>query len=134
MFVRANAGSENDSSPEATLELSSRLWLFTAYQLLAEREGLFQRDAFIDASLSHRSLDRSEAILAAQPRIAGSEIHTVCDSGRRCGRPPASGDPANPRTKYRPNLSCSPKQPNVLISRTLPWGDRHESTDARDRS
>ncbi len=39
------------------------------------------RAEFIDASLWHGSLDRSEAILAAHPEIAGSDIHTAAILG-----------------------------------------------------
>ena len=39
------------------------------------------RAAFIEASLWHGSLDRSEAILAAHPEIAGSDIHTAAILG-----------------------------------------------------
>src|SRR5258706_5880836 len=39
------------------------------------------RAAFIDASLWHGSIDRSEAILAAHPEIAGSDIHIAAILG-----------------------------------------------------
>ncbi len=39
------------------------------------------RAAFIEASLWHGSLDRAEAILAAHPEIAGSDIHTAAILG-----------------------------------------------------
>src|SRR5229473_2193569 len=39
------------------------------------------RAAFIDASLWHGSLDRSDAILAAHPEIAGGDIHTAAILG-----------------------------------------------------
>src|SRR5260370_14596397 len=39
------------------------------------------RAEFIDASLWHGSLDRSEASLAAHPEIAGSDIHTAAILG-----------------------------------------------------
>ena len=39
------------------------------------------RAAFIDASVWHGSLDRSESILAAHPEVAGSDIHTAAILG-----------------------------------------------------
>lgn len=39
------------------------------------------RDAFIDASLWHGSLDRSHEILAAHPEIASSDLHTAAILG-----------------------------------------------------
>jgi hypothetical protein len=39
------------------------------------------RAAFIDASLWHGSLDRSNEILAAHPEIAGTDIHTAAILG-----------------------------------------------------
>ena len=39
------------------------------------------RDAFIEASVWHGSLDRAEAILTAHPEIASSDIHTAAMLG-----------------------------------------------------
>ena len=39
------------------------------------------RDAFIEASVWHGSLDQAEAILASNPDIAGSDIHVAAILG-----------------------------------------------------
>src|SRR5260370_39876729 len=61
------------------------------------------RAAFIDASLWHGSLDRSEAILAAHPEIAGSDIHTAAILGDDAAvRRFLELDPANATAKGGP--------------------------------
>src|SRR5260370_21919780 len=61
------------------------------------------RTDFIDASLWHGSLDRSEAILAAQPEIAGSDIHTAAILGDDAAvRRFLELDPANATAKGGP--------------------------------
>src|SRR2546422_4810282 len=39
------------------------------------------RDAFIDAAVGHGTLERAEAILAAHPEIASSDIHSAAILG-----------------------------------------------------
>jgi ankyrin repeat protein len=61
------------------------------------------RAAFIDACVWHGTLDRAEAILAAHPEIAGSDIHTAAllgddDAVRRF----IAVDPANATAKGSP--------------------------------
>jgi len=61
------------------------------------------RADFIDASLWHGSLDRSEAILAAHPEIAGSDIHTAAILGDGAAvRRFLELDPANATAKGGP--------------------------------
>ncbi|MBZ5621659.1 MAG: ankyrin repeat domain-containing protein [Acidobacteriia bacterium] len=61
------------------------------------------RAAFIDASLWHGSLDRSQAILAVHPEIAGSDIHTAAILGDDAAvRRFLELDPANATAKGGP--------------------------------
>src|SRR5579864_6280696 len=61
------------------------------------------RADFIDSSLWHGSLDRSEAILAAHPEIAASDIHTAAILGDDAAvRRFLALDPANATAKGGP--------------------------------
>src|SRR5215469_6265546 len=61
------------------------------------------RAAFIDAALWHGPLDRAEAILAAHPEIAISDIHTAAILGDDATvRRFLTGDPANATARGGP--------------------------------
>ena len=61
------------------------------------------RAAFLDAALWHGTLQRAEAILAAYPAIASSDIHTAAVLGDDAGvRRLLELDPGNATTKSPP--------------------------------
>src|SRR5881397_3443731 len=61
------------------------------------------RDAFIEAAVGHGTLERAEAILAAHPEIASSDIHTAAILGDdEAVRRFLARDPANATAKGGP--------------------------------
>src|SRR5258708_9273399 len=61
------------------------------------------RDAFVDASLWHGSLDAAQTILAAHPEIASSDVHTAAILGDDAAvRRFVDLDPANATAKADP--------------------------------
>ena len=70
---------------------------------MGDPQSIDPRDAFLDASVWHGSLDEAQAILAAHPEIVSSDVHTAAILGDDAGvRRFLELDPANATAKGGP--------------------------------